>query len=76
MKHNSTISNQTKLSRKIVSNTIFTISWLVIFPIIVIAGIIDVVIKHNKPSKVNDNFQVYSDQSKIVPKNTKDKSNS
>ena len=76
MKHNSTISNQTKLSRKIVNNTIFTISWLVIFPIIVIAGIIDVVIKHNKPSKVNDNFQVYSDQSKIVPKNTKDKSNS
>ena len=76
MKHNSTISNQTKLSRKIVSKVIFTISWLVIFPIIVIAGIIDVVIKHNKPSKVNDNFQVYSDQSKIVPKNTKDKSNS
>mgnify|MGYP003115548764 FL=1 len=76
MKHNSTISNQTKLSRKIVSKVIFTISWLVIFPIIVIAGIIDVVIKHNKPSKVNDNFQVYSDQSKIVPKNTKDKSKS
>jgi len=76
MKHNSTISNQTKLSRKIVSKVIFTISWLVIFPVIVIAGIIDVVIKHNKPSKVNDNFQVYSDQSKIVPKNTKDKSNS
>jgi len=76
MKHNSTISNQTKLSRKIVSKVIFTISWLVIFPVIVIAGIIDVVIKHNKPSKVNDNFQVYSDQSKIVPKNTKDKSKS
>ena len=76
MKHNSTISNQTKLSRKFVSKVIFTISWLVIFPIIVIAGIIDVVIKHNKPSKVNDNFQVYSDQSKIVPKNTKDKSKS
>ena len=52
------------------SNVVFTISWLMIFPIIVIAGIIDVVIKHNKPSKVNDNFEVYSDQSKIVPKNT------
>ena len=76
MKQNTPTSNQTKLSRKIVSNVVFTISWLMIFPIIVIAGIIDVVIKHNKPNKVNDNFEVYSDQSKIVPKNTKDKSNS
>ena len=76
MKQNTPTSNQTKLSRKIVSKVIFTISWLVIFPVIVIAGIIDVVIKHNKPNKVNDNFEVYSDQSKIVPKNTKDKSNS
>ena len=40
----------------------------VIFPIIVMSGIIDIVAKKN--SKVNANTRITSDQSKIVPKNT------
>jgi hypothetical protein len=67
MKHNST---KQSLARKVTLKIVFVLSWLVIFPIIVMSGIIDIVAKKN--SKVNANTRIVSDQSKIVPKNTND----
>ena len=67
MKHNSTKQSST---RKVALKIVFVISWCVIFPIIVMSGIIDIVAKKN--SKVNANTRITSDQSKIVPKNTND----
>ena len=67
MKTNSTTQS---LARKVTLKIVFVLSWLVIFPIIVAAGIIDIVTKQNP--KVNANTRITSDQSKIVPKNTKD----
>ena len=65
MKHNST---KQSLARKVALKIVFVLSWCVIFPIIVMSGIIDIVAKKN--SKVNANTRITSDQSKIVPKNT------
>ena len=65
MKHNST---KQSLARKVALKIVFVVSWCVIFPIIVMSGIIDIVAKKN--SKVNANTRITSDQSKIVPKNT------
>ena len=67
MKHNST---KQSLARKVTLKIVFVLSWLVIFPIIVMSSIIDIVVKKN--SKVNANTRIVSDQSKIVPKNTND----
>ena len=65
MKHNST---KQSLTRKVALKIVFVLSWCVIFPIIVMSGIIDIVAKKN--SKVNANTRITSDQSKIDPKNT------
>ena len=65
MKHNST---KQSLARKVALKIVFVLSWCVIFPIIVMSGIIDIVAKKN--SKVNANTRITSDQSKIDPKNT------
>ena len=67
MKHNSTKQSS---ARKVALKIVFVLSWCVIFPIIVMSGIIDIVV--NKNSKVNANTRITSDQSKIVPKNTND----
>ena len=67
MKTNSTTQS---LARKVTLKIVFVLSWLVIFPVIVAAGIIDIVTKQNP--KVNANTRIASDQSKIVPKNTQD----
>jgi len=67
MKTNSTTQS---LARKVTLKIVFVLSWLVIFPIIVAAGIIDIVTKQNP--KVNANTRITSGQSKIVPKNTQD----
>ena len=67
MKHNSTTQS---VARKVARKIVFVLSWCVIFPIIVMSGIIDIVAKKN--SKVNANTRITSDQSKIVPKNTND----
>ena len=67
MKTNSTTQS---LARKVTLKIVFVLSWLVIFPVIIAAGIIDIVTKQNP--KVNANTRIASDQSKIVPKNTKD----
>ena len=67
MKTNSTTQS---LARKVTLKIVFVLSWLVIFPVIVAAGVIDIVTKQNP--KVNANTRITSDQSKIVPKNTQD----
>ncbi len=66
MKHNST---KQSLARKVTLKIVFVLSWLVIFPIIVMSSIIDIVAKKN--SKVNANTCIVSDQSKIVPDQSK-----
>ena len=70
MKTNSTTQS---LARKVTLKIVFVLSWLVIFPIIVAAGVIDIVTKQNP--KVNANTRIASDQSKIVPKIHKTRSN-
>ena len=65
MKHNST---KQSLARKVTLKIVFIISWLVIFPIVIMSGLIDIVTKKN--NKVNAKTRITSDQSKIVPKNT------
>ena len=69
MKHDST---QQSLARKVAANTIYIISWCIIFPIIVFAGVINIVTNKVKAHKQDANTPVISDQSKIVPKNTQD----
>ena len=65
MKHNST---KQSLARKVTLKIVFVLSWLVIFPIVIMSGLIDIVTKKN--NKVNAKTRITSDQSKIVPKNT------
>ncbi len=65
-----TDSNNTKLSRKVIDYIVFIILWLTIFPVVVMAGIIDKISNKVNAHKVNANTRVISDQSKIVPKNT------
>jgi len=65
MKHNSTTQS---LARKVTLKIVFMISWLVIFPIVIMSGLIDIATK--KKNKVNAKTRITSDQSKIVPKNT------
>ena len=67
MKTNSTTQS---LARKVTLKIVFAISWLVIFPIVIMSGLIDIVTKKNP--KVNAKTRITSDQSKIVPKNTQD----
>ena len=67
MKTNST---KQSLARKVTLKIVFVLSWLVIFPVIVAAGVIDIVTKQNP--KVNAHTRIASDQSKIVPNNTPD----
>ena len=65
MKHNST---KQSLARKVTLKIVFMISWLVIFPIVIMSGLIDIATQ--KKNKVNAKTRITSDQSKIVPKNT------
>ena len=65
MKTNSTTQS---LARKVTLKIVFVLSWLVIFPIVIMSGLIDIVTKKN--NKVNAKTRITSDQSKIVPKNT------
>ena len=65
MKTNSTTQS---LARKVTLKIVFVLSWLVIFPVIVAAGVIDIVTKQNP--KVNANTRGTSVESKIHPKNT------
>jgi hypothetical protein len=66
MKLNSTQSN---LARKVTLKIVFVLSWCVIFPIVVMVGIYT---KLTEP-KVNAKTRITSVESKIHPKNTKDR---
>jgi len=66
MKLNSTQSN---LARKVTLKIVFVLSWCVIFPIVVVVGIYT---KLTEP-KVNAKTRITSVESKIHPKNTKDR---
>ena len=66
MKLNST---QSKLARKVTLKIVFVLSWCVIFPIVVMVGIYT---KLTEP-KVNAKTRITSVESKIHPKNTKDR---
>ena len=66
MKLNSTTQS---LARKVTLKTVFVLSWLVIFPIVVVASIYT---KLTEP-KVNAKTRITSVESKIPPKNTKDR---
>ena len=66
MKLNST---QSKLARKVTLKIVFVLSWCVIFPIVVVMGIYT---KLTEP-KVNAKTRITSVESKIHPKNTKDR---
>ena len=66
MKLNST---QSKLARKVTLKIVFVLSWCVIFPIVVVVGIYT---KLTEP-KVNAKTRITSVESKIHPKNTKDR---
>mgnify|MGYP003652621585 CR=1 FL=1 len=66
MKLNSTQSN---LARKVTLKIVFVLSWCVIFPIVVVMGIYT---KLTEP-KVNAKTRITSVESKIHPKNTKDR---
>ena len=66
MKLNSTQSN---LARKVTLKIVFVLSWCVIFPIVVVASIYT---KLTEP-KVNAKTRITSVESRIHPKNTKDR---
>ncbi len=66
---------QQSLARKVAAKIAFVIVWLVIFPMVVFAGIIDKFTNKVKAHKVDANTSVNSDESKILPKNTKNSSN-
>ena len=68
MKTNTT---QQSLARKVAAKLVFLIVWLMIFPVVVLAGIID---KITNKHKVTANTSVISDKSKISPKNTNNSS--
>ncbi len=60
----------TKLSRKVIGNVVFVISWLVIFPIVSFAGIINIITNKVYERDIDAKTSVISDKSKISPKNT------
>mgnify|MGYP003134413369 FL=1 len=72
MKTNST---KQSLTRKVAAKIVFVLSFLIIFPMVVFAGIIDKFSNKVKAHKVTANTSVNSDESKIPPKNTKNVSN-
>jgi len=66
---------QQSLARKVAAKIAFVIVWLVIFPMVVFAGIIDKFTNKVKAHKVTANTSFNSDKSKISPKNTNNSSN-
>ena len=66
MKTNST---QQSLVRKVAAKLVFLIAWIIIFPVIVMAGILDKI-----THKVDANTRINSEKSKISPKNTNNSS--
>ena len=67
MKTNST---KQSLTHKVAAKIVFVLSFLIIFPMVVFAGIIDKFSNKVKAHKVTANTSVNSDKSKISPKNT------
>ena len=62
--------HNTKFSRKVIGNVVFVLSWLVIFPMVTFAGIINLLTNKVNELDTDAKTPVISDKSKISPKNT------
>ncbi len=62
--------HNTKFSRKVIGNVVFVLSWLVIFPMVAFAGIINLLTNKVNELDTDAKTPVISDKSKISPKNT------
>jgi len=62
--------HNTKFSRKVIGSVVFVLSWLVIFPIVAFAGIINLLTNKVNEHDTDAKTPVISDKSKISPKNT------
>ncbi len=67
---NSTKLQIAKLSRYIANGTAWFIIWFIMFPVMVVGGILSILITKVSENKVDANTRVKSVESKILPKNT------
>ena len=64
------MNKQTPKLREAILNVVFVISWLIIFPIVVFSGIINIITNKVNERDTDAKTPLISDKSKISPKNT------